>query len=77
VSVYPNPAKDRVTISVTGAVLEEVEILNSVGAVIYKGQADKGQAAHEINVSSYANGHYLIRAKTDGGTISKGFDIMK
>ncbi|MCB9063752.1 MAG: T9SS type A sorting domain-containing protein [Chitinophagales bacterium] len=77
VSVYPNPAKDRVTISVTGAVLEEVEILNSVGAVIYKGQADKGQVAHEINVSSYANGHYLIRAKTDGGTISKGFDIMK
>ncbi|MCB0700387.1 MAG: right-handed parallel beta-helix repeat-containing protein, partial [Chitinophagaceae bacterium] len=77
VSVYPNPAKDRVTISVTGAVLEEVEILNSVGAVIYKGQADKGQVAHEINVSSYANGHYLIRAKTDGGTISKGFDILK
>ena len=77
VSVYPNPAKDRVTIAVTGAVLEEVEILNSVGAVVYKSTTDQGKQSQSIDVSSYASGHYMIRATTDGGIVSKGFDIVR
>jgi PKD repeat protein len=75
VSVYPNPARDRVTVSVTGAELEAVEILNSVGSVVYRSEVSSTK--HDVDVSGLANGHYMLRASTASGIISKQFDILK
>jgi parallel beta-helix repeat protein len=76
VSVYPNPAKDQVSISVTGSVLKEVEVLNSVGSVVYRGVVNGGDR-HSVDVSGLANGHYMLRATTENGVVSKQFDVMK
>jgi hypothetical protein len=75
IQVYPNPAKDRVTISSTGVVLQEVEVLNSVGSVVYRGVVNGN--THSVEVSSYASGHYMIHATTAEGIVTKQFDIIK
>lgn len=75
VSVYPNPAKDRVTITTT-AVLKELEVLNSVGSVVYRVSVS-GTTTQSIDVSGLANGHYMLRATTEGGVISRQFDVLK
>lgn len=77
VSLYPNPAKDRVTISVTGTELEEVQLLNNVGSVVYRSETHGGATRHEVDLSSYANGHYMLRARTSDGIVTKPFDILK
>jgi hypothetical protein len=76
VSVYPNPAKGQITVNVSGSVLKEVEVLNSVGSVVYRGVVNGGDR-HSIDVSGLANGHYMLRATTENGVVSKQFDVMK
>lgn len=76
-TVYPNPAKQRVNVSVNGTTLEEIQILNSVGSIVYRAEAEKGTDKHQIDLSNMANGHYMLRARTADGIISKPFDIMK
>jgi parallel beta-helix repeat protein len=76
VSVYPNPAKGQITVNVSGSVLKEVEVLNSVGSVVYRGVVNGGDR-HSVDVSGLANGHYMLRATTENGVVSKQFDVMK
>lgn len=77
ISVYPNPAKDQVNISAEGLTLQAVEVLNSMGSVVYRSSLEKGAAKHTINVSSFANGYYMLRATTETGTITKQFNILR
>jgi hypothetical protein len=77
VNVYPNPAKDKVTLSVKGNVsLTELTVLNSIGEVVYREGAGNVKS-RDIDVSMFANGHYLIRANTTEGTITKPFNIIR
>src|SRR5690606_25709916 len=75
VNIYPNPAKDRVTISAPGTKLEQVEILNSLGSVVYTATANA--ESHTADVSNLASGHYMLRAITASGTVTKQFDVIK
>jgi hypothetical protein len=77
-TVYPNPASDYVTLSSNGDVkFSDVLIINAVGQVVYRGNAELKQK-EEVNVSSFANGHYMIRATTAAGmTISKPFNVVR
>jgi|GEM_PF-1081136 hypothetical protein len=77
-TLYPNPATDHVTLSVAGKLtLSEVTVINHLGQVLYRGTSE-GVKAEKIDVSTFANGHYIIRANTsDGKIISKPFDIVR
>lgn len=77
ISVYPNPAKDQVNISSETAKLQAVEVLNSTGSVVYRATIDNNATKHSINVSAFANGHYMLRATTDNGIVTKQFNILK
>jgi hypothetical protein len=76
-NVYPNPAKDVVTLSVKGAIMKDVTVINALGEVVYR--AEMGGAAKEanINVSSFASGRYIIRSTTTEGIISKPFNVQR
>lgn len=65
-----------IIISVTGAVLEEVEALNGVGSVVYRGTV-KGASRHTIDMSGLANRHYMLRTTMDNGAVSQKFYVMK
>lgn len=73
VTIYPNPARNHVTVK--GTRLENVEILNSVGSVVYR--SDVNTDTYRIDVSGLANGHYVLRASATSGVITKQFDILK
>jgi hypothetical protein len=74
--VYPNPAKEKVTLAVKGAMLKDVTILNVLGEVVYRTELDGKQAEHSINISALAAGRYIIRANTTEGAINKPFNVQ-
>ena len=67
VKVYPNPTKQFVTIEAEGMI--EVSVYNTLGqCVINKEVAD---AQTTIDLQNTSEGLYLLRVKTEDGTISK------
>ena len=67
VKVYPNPSKQFVTIEAEGMI--EVSVYNTLGqCVINKEVAD---AQTTIDLQNMSEGLYLLRIKTEDGTISK------
>lgn len=76
VSVYPNPATNTVNIHTQGVAMRYVEVLNSVGGVVYSANTN-GSDNHRIDVSMLANGHYMIRTATEKGIVIRKFDILR
>lgn len=74
--VYPNPAKEKVTLSVKGANIKDITVLNVLGEVVYRTELDGKATEHSINVSSLAAGRYIIRANTTEGAINKPFNVQ-
>lgn len=78
VKLYPNPANEKVTLSLDGNVyLKDVTILNSVGAVIYRQQVDGNAKEVMIDMTPYASGQYIIRAGTSAGAVTKPLNIIR
>ncbi|MCB9045188.1 MAG: right-handed parallel beta-helix repeat-containing protein [Chitinophagales bacterium] len=74
-SIYPNPARDHITVRLQQTAIETVEVVNSVGSVVYRTQVNSNE--HRIDISGLSNGHYMLRAVTADGMITKQFDILK
>jgi hypothetical protein len=56
--IYPNPARDRITIK-SDEIIDEVRIFNNMGQLVYSGQHNNEQVM--INTSNYINGMYLVQ----------------
>ncbi len=56
--IYPNPARDRITIN-SDEIIDEVRIFNNMGQLVYSGQHNNEQVM--INTSNYINGMYLVQ----------------
>ena len=67
-TVYPSVATERVTVA-SGAGLEQVDIISMNGQVVYSEKASGIQ--HQVNVSGFAAGNYVVRMKTRGGITTK------
>jgi hypothetical protein len=65
VSVYPNPAQDRLNIEVMGASLEAVELLSLQGQLLYH-QGGIARERVRVDVSDLAQGMYLLRVQAQG-----------
>jgi hypothetical protein len=67
-NVYPNPAKDIVTIQSSFKV-REIEIHNALGQVVLRKQGS--QNIETIDVSNLQSGTYIVRIKTQRGFANK------
>ncbi|MFT4062373.1 MAG: T9SS type A sorting domain-containing protein [Edaphocola sp.] len=77
INIYPNPARDAVTVSTAnGLKLLNVSVYNVLGQRI---MTDKAQAdnLHTININGMASGTYTIRMETDKGTVSRKFEVLR
>jgi hypothetical protein len=72
ISIYPNPAKDRVQV-VSDMPLDEVVLISSLGKII-KQVVDTGRET-SIDLSGMRGGFYFIRVRT--GEEVRSFKIMK
>jgi hypothetical protein len=64
IAVYPNPAKDHVTINVPGAKPAVFELINNNGDIILR--KDVNAAAAFVNISHVPPGVYTARIIQDG-----------
>jgi len=77
ITIYPNPAKDKVTIEgEEGVVMEHITIYNVVGQKVYDGKANSAEM-HSMEVSQFASGMYTVRIETQNGVMIKKFEIIK
>jgi hypothetical protein len=78
-SIYPNPASDKITVSLTTEKEENVQIsiYDMLGKVLYSvpSMQIRGQHKENIDVSSFAQGLYLLRITTMEGIITKKISI--
>ena len=70
VTLYPNPAKDKLTIETTEPV-SMIEIYNSYGALVYR-QKDCTETM-EISIDHYAIGTYILRLTTENKFVVRRF----
>jgi len=59
--VFPNPASSRVNVTAS-SVLDQVEVMNLFGETLYR-RDDLGVSSLQIDVSKWAPGIYLLKAK--------------
>lgn len=76
-NVYPNPASDKVTLSVKGTTMKDVTVINALGEVVYRAEIDGKSTEHSLNVGSFASGRYIIRATTEDGIVSKPLNVQR
>lgn len=67
--VYPNPAKDRITIYCLGTQGTEVKIYNLIGEYILQQSMDKRTT--EIDIHDLLKGLYIIKIESDNGIIQR------
>ena len=67
--LYPNPVKDELVIENGELRIEKVEICDLTGKTIYQFENLK----NKINVSALSQGIYIVRLKTDKGTVTEKF----
>ena len=63
--VYPNPAKDNLTIKAEG--MKRITITNTLGQVVYDNEANSDNEV--INMSQYDAGIYMVRITTENGSV--------
>jgi hypothetical protein len=58
-NLFPNPATDRITLSLTSTDFSKIEIFNSLGALVQSSNVIGSQAI--IDVSVFPAGYYVVR----------------
>jgi SdrD B-like domain/Secretion system C-terminal sorting domain len=80
VSVYPNPAVDIVNISLTGTMVNKVttvSILSMDGKVLSQQRITNTGQTETINVSTLANGSYIVRLVTENEVVNKTIVVAR
>ena len=70
-SVYPNPAKDQLTVSFEAQSSTTVSISDVLGNEVYRSKASSGSTTTHINTSQLANGIYMLNIATNNGMVSR------
>jgi hypothetical protein len=68
-NVFPNPATDRITLSLNSTDMRSVEVFNSLGALVYTSNVLGLQAV--IDVSIFPAGYYVVRVNGMSKTFVK------
>ena len=64
ISIYPNPTRDNVTVTMSSA-SASIEIIDAQGKLLNATQVVNGD---KIDLSTYETGMYIFRVKTENGT---------
>jgi hypothetical protein len=75
VKIYPNPADAFVTLESNDATIDQVEVLNLVGEVVYKDSPKTIKV--NINVSGFTEGMYFVRYQVNNKYVTKRIEVLK
>lgn len=76
--IYPNPASDRVYISLEGynRQVKSVKLMDMSGKIVYFEDGNR-TAQQELQVSQIPNGIYILSVETDMGVVNERINITK
>lgn len=72
--VYPNPAKEELTLHVDATTISNYEIFDIQGRKVLEGTADN-QIMVKLNISALQSGSYIVKAKTPYGLAQRSLVI--
>lgn len=75
-SIYPNPASDRIIINSTDATINQVSIFNISGVEVYTSNNNLNTHNYPYSVSNLNSGIYFARVMTNLGTVTLKFVVM-
>ena len=73
VEIYPNPAKDLLTVKAEN--VNQVTIYNSIGQKVYEKTADSSEIS--INLDGFDTGIYIVKVVADGDEVTRRISIIK
>lgn len=73
--LFPNPAKDRLTLSIPETKIEQVQLLNITGQTIKHFTGLDNQEI-TINVAGLADGIYYLKIQTNKGLLNRKIEII-
>ncbi len=73
ISVYPNPAKDNLTIKGEG--MTHITVFNTIGQAVYDTECSAD--AVTVNLNGMESGLYTVRIATENGTSTKRISIVR
>ncbi len=73
ITIYPNPAKDKLTIATKSNKEQKVEIVNLIGQTVYN---CLGKDNITIDITAFANGVYILKLNSENGTMLRKFVKM-
>lgn len=71
ISMFPNPARDQVSLTWNKAEQVTVRIYNSLGKIMYYTKGQTLLEPHKINTAQYNSGLYYVSVNTVNGVITK------
>jgi len=73
-SIFPNPARDQLTVRSTGNI-SNVEVFNLTGHKVYDANVNDNSAV--INVAGFSRGIYILRLQTEQGIENHKFQVIR
>ena len=73
VNIYPNPAKDKVTIAADG--MRRIAVVNVLGQVVYDVETNADQVM--LNLSEHEPGVYMIRVTTEDSIVTRCITVTR
>lgn len=70
VRIYPNPAKDQLTIEVGSIEAGKIQVLNAIGQVVHKGTLN-ANSRQKMDLSAYGQGLFIVRIIGDGTAVEE------
>jgi hypothetical protein len=74
ISMYPNPARESVTL-LSNVMMKEVRMLDLSGRVVY--QSNVVAEEHQVNVQGFESGIYFVQIITEEGILTGKLQIQK
>ncbi|MBF9236030.1 DUF4394 domain-containing protein [Hymenobacter sp. BT683] len=74
ISVFPNPARGAVSISLPAALARqatEVQLVNALGQTVLRSTLAAGSEARTLSLNGVSRGVYTLRLQTEQGTVNK------
>jgi hypothetical protein len=75
ISIYPNPARDKMTIYSQSSRILEVEIYDLTGTCVYQ-NLNAGSNRVEMETHNLPKGMYVLKIRDEGNTISRRIVIQ-
>jgi len=64
-SIYPNPASDRVSVSIATGQIQTVQLIDALGRVVFTQSVN--EASTVVDLSQLQTGHYFMKVITEKG----------